>query len=100
MAWRASRFEVLSDWPPNTLVLQHSLFIEGIAWQLDLGPDPRSNGFPDLLSVLVPASPPDAILDLRYGRFLPALWKERLQTYVTVRLRFPYSEGTISYWAG
>jgi hypothetical protein len=43
--WLPTRFEVLSDWPPNSQVMEHGLLIEGIAWRLDLGPDPW-NGFP------------------------------------------------------
>jgi len=95
--WRPTQFEAaVTDWPPNTELLQHSLFIEGIAGQLDLGPGPRS-GNPDLLELLAQPGTPDETLDLPYGRFLPALWKERLQAYVTVRLRFPYQGGTIYY---
>lgn len=97
VSWRPTQFEAaLTDWPPNTQVIQHSLFIEGIAGQLDLGPGPRS-GNPDLLEILAQPGTPDAMLDLPYGRFLPALWEERLQAYVTVRLRFPYLSGTIYY---
>lgn len=94
--WRTSTFEVLSQWPPNTQITGHSLFIEGIAWQLDLGPNPW-NGFPDLLSVPAPPGTADVSLSLGYGRFLPSLWKERLQAYVTARFRYPYLGGTIFY---
>ncbi|HVP59338.1 MAG TPA: hypothetical protein VMT11_02145 [Myxococcaceae bacterium] len=97
VSWRPSMFEAaLTDWPAGTLIRQHSLFVEGIAWALDLGPAPRT-GNPDLLMIQAGPGTPDATLDLPYGRFLPALWKERLQTYVTVRERFPYQGGTIFY---
>ncbi len=96
-SWRPSLFEAaLADWPAGAVIRQHSLFIEGIAWGLDLGPGPRS-GNPDLLMIQAGPGTSDAMLDLPYGRFLPALWKERLQSYVTVREQFPYQGGTLFY---
>ena len=95
--WRPTQFEAaLADWPVNTQVLGHSLFVEGISGPLDLGPGPRS-GNPDLVQILAPPGTADATLDLAYGQFLPAMWTERLQTYVTVRLYFPFLNGRIYY---
>ena len=95
--WRPTQFEAaLGDWPVNTQVLSHSLFVEGIAGPLDLGPSPRT-GNPDLIQIIAPPGTADATLDLAYGQFLPALWTERLQTYVTARLHFPFMNGTIYY---
>jgi hypothetical protein len=95
--WRPSQFEAaLADWPVNTQVLGHSLFVEGIAGPLDLGPGPRS-GNPDLVQILAPPGTADATLDLTYGQFLPALWTDRLQSYLTVRLYFPFQKGRIYY---
>ena len=95
--WRLSQFEAtLADFPPGSQVNQHTLYIEGIAWGLDLGPEPRV-GNPDLLHASASPSTPDAMLDLSYGRFLPPLWKERLTATMTIRQQFPFQGGTVAY---
>lgn len=97
VSWRPSKFEAsLPDWPAASEVRQHGLYVEGIAWGLDLGPDPRV-GNPDLLILQAGPGTPDALLDLVYGRFLPSLWKERLQAVMAVREQFPFQGGTIFY---
>ena len=96
-SWRLSQFEApLADLPPGSQIAQHVVYIEGIAWGLDLGPDPRT-GNPDLLRVTAAGGTPDPMLDVSYGRFLPSLWKERLTAGTSVRQQFAFQGGTVAY---